>query len=476
MILVSALAAGAGACVRAEPELRLAVAEHVENQDLESGSTLVVRGEGFPVGAPVEVVFEGERRSYLHPGDLTASLPARAVAHDRVEVPLDAPAMTTLLGSGDDDARLAGTLEVRFQTTGAVVTTAPIAVELRARAFPRNERVAAEKRGRVTEALRSLGITLGDGLAVAALAPSLLRRGDLAEGDRLTALDGVPIASLDDAIPPPPVGFVRLAAATAEGQEHGARALLGVGWLVRVAAVFAALVGLMALLRRARPAAVRSLKHMSHAPPARPVLLATGATAIAFELLARFLRVRLDAPVVLALASMALFGPARRAIVLALAFGLATSAALVGGGVFRVDELHGALSPMALPATLLVLAVWGQRFGGALPTRAAHVSLLFVAIPLVHVFAPRVGVLPALGRALVATALVTLALPPLQRGAATLREGASSSTLFVAFVGALASLAAAIALGPFVGALTASASAVLLVVGTFVAGSSAHGV
>lgn len=474
MLLGSVLAAGALGCVRAEPELRLAVAEGVESADLESGSTLVVRGEGFPVGAPVEVTLSGERRSYVHPGDFAASLPARAAAHDRVEVPLDAPAMTTLLGAGDDDARLAVALEVRFHTTGAVVTTAPIPVELRARSFPRNERVAAEKRARVEEALRGAGLTLEGGLVVARVAPSILRRGDVAEGDRITAIDGLPVATLDDAIPPPPVGLMQIAATSPEGVEHGAKAFLGVQWVARMAACVGALLAVVALFRRVRPAASRAMPRMTSEPPARSALAATAGAALAFELLARFLRVRLDAPVVLAFASILLFGPARRSIVLALAFGLASSAALVAGGVFRVDELHGALSPMALPGLLLVLAVWGQRFGGGLPTRAAYLSLLFVLLPAVHVFAPRVGVLPAVGRSAVATALVVLALPSLQRGTAPLRDALSRSMLASSLAGAFVALACAIALGPLAGAVSASAACGLLVVGAVVIASAAR--
>jgi hypothetical protein len=474
MLLVSALATGALGCVRAEPELRLAVAEAVESGDLESGSTLVVRGEGFPVGAPAEVTLVCERRSYLHPGSLDVTLPARAVSHDRVEVALDAAAMTTLLGAGDDDARLAGSLEVRFHTTGAVVTTAPIVVQLRARAFPRNELVAAEKRARVEESLRAAGVTLGDGLVVVASKPTMLTRGDVREGDRLTALDGVPLATLDDAIPPRPVGVMHVATTSAEGAEHQAKAFLGVQWVVRMAACVAAVLAAVALLRRVRPVAARAMPRMTSEPPARSALVATASAALGFELLARFLRVRLDAPVVLVLASIVLFGPSRRALTLALAFGLAASAALVGGGVFRVDELHGALSPLALPGLLLVLAVWGQRFGGGMPTRAAYTGLLFALLPAVHVFAPRIGVLPSLGRAAVATALVILALPSLQRGAAPLRDSVSGASLALALGGSFAALAVSIAVGPLAGAITASVACALLVVGAAVGASAAR--
>ncbi len=460
--------------MHAEPELRLAVATAIESTDLESGSTLVVRGEGFPVGPPCEVTFTGERRSYLHPGELSVALPAKAVSHDRVEVALDGPTMTTLLGSGDDDARLDGTVEVRFHTTGALVTTTRLTVNLRARAFPRNERVAAEKRARVEESLRGAGLSLGEGLVIARASPSVVRRGDVAEGDRLTELDGIPLANLDDAIPPAAVGIVQIATSSADGSDHHAKAFLGLQWIARVAACVGALLALTALVRRVRPVAARALPRITREAPEPSAVVATAGAALAFELMARFLRVRLDAPVALALLAILLFGPARRAIVLALAFGLASSAALVCGGVFRVDELNGALSPLALPGLLLVVSIWGQRFGGSRPTRAAYVGLLFAILPAVHVFAPRVGVMASVGRSAVATALVVLALPALQRGMTPVREVDSPAILGLSLVGALSTLACAIALGPFAGAVAAGVACVAVLVGAVVVASSSR--
>jgi hypothetical protein len=183
---------------------------------------------------------------------------------------------------------------------------------------------------------------------------------------------------------------------------------------------------------------------------------------VAFELTARFVRTRLDLPVVLALVAIALFGPMRRSVLLAIAFALAASASLVSGGVFRVDELSGGLGPVALPGLTLVLAVWAQRFAGTHSTRAAHAALLFVTVPLVHVIAPRVGVLPGLGRAIAATTLATFALPSLQRVLAPLRESLGARTIGCSLVGALGALAAGIALGPAAGALAASTASALL--------------
>ncbi len=464
--LLLAAALGGAACVRTTPELRLAVAEAVESDDLESGSTLAVRGEGYPVGVPAEAVFVGVRRSFAHPGSVTLTLPARAVAHDRVEVPLDAATTTELLGAGDDDARLSGSLELRFQTRGAVVTTAPLAVDLRVRAFPRNARVAAEKRSRVRAALHAIGVELGDGLAVVKVAPSAFRRGDVAEGDRLAALDGLPLATDDDALPPAPVGVTRLEAVAEDGRVHHASGLLGAAWLGRVAGGVAIVIAVLALARRVS-AALAARRAPSRAsgwsvPPSRESVLATGAVAVAFELTARFVRTRLDLPVVLALVAIALFGPMRRSVLLAIAFALAASASLVSGGVFRVDELSGGLGPVALPGLTLVLAVWAQRFAGTHSTRAAHAALLFVTVPLVHVIAPRVGVLPGLGRAIAATTLATFALPSLQRVLAPLRESLGARTIGCSLVGALGALAAGIALGPAAGALAASTASALL--------------
>jgi hypothetical protein len=466
--LLLAAALGSAACVRTTPELRLAVAEEVDSTDLESGSTLAVRGDGYPVGVPAEAVFVGVRRSFLHPGAVTLTLPARAQAHDRVEIPLDAATTTDLLGAGDDDARLSGTLELRFQTRGAVVTTAPLPVDLRVRAFPRNARVAAEKRARVRAALHAIGVELGDGLAVTQVSPSVLRRGDVEVGDRLTALDGLSLAAEDDALPPTPVGITHLEAVAGDGRVHHASGLVGAAWLGRLAGGLAIAVAAFALLRRAaarisaRRGAAPAIASAWSVPPSRESLLATGAIAVAFELAARFVRARLDLPVVLALVAIALFGPARRSVLLALAFAFAASAALVVGGVFRIDELSGGLGPMALPCLVLVLAVWAQRFAGATSTRAAHAALLVVALPLVHVVAPRVGVLPGLGRAIAATTLATFALPSLQRMLAPLRDGLGACTIALTMVGALGALALGIALGPVAGVLAASATSALL--------------
>jgi hypothetical protein len=467
--LLAALGACAAiGCAKATPELRLGVAEGVESADLESGSTLVVRGEGFPVGVAAEAAFVGERRSFLHGGAVTVALPARAAAHDRVEIALDARAMTELLGEGDDDARLAGTLELRFQTSGAVVTTAPIDVALRVRSFPRNARVASEKRARVRESLRAIGIEVGDGLGVVSVTPSLFRRGDVGVGDRLTALDGVPLAADDDAIPPAPIGVVRLEAVSADGDPHRASGVLGAAWFARAASLVALVVATLALARRvASKVATHAGSPRAGAwsvPPSRASVGLTAGAALAFELAARFARVRLDLPVLLVLLAIVLFGPLRRAVLLAIAFGIAAAAALVGGGVFRVDELGGGLGPAALPGLALVLVVWAQRFGGALPTRSAHASLLFLAVPLVHVFAPRVGVAPAIGRAIAATTIATLALPALQRALAPLRDTLGPWSVALSLAGSLGALAAGVALGPAPAALAASGAAGLLFV------------
>jgi hypothetical protein len=466
------VAGGALGCARSTPELRLAVAESVESADLESGSTLAVRGEGFPVGVPAEAIIEGERRSFVHPGSLSITLPAKAVAHDRLEVALDASTTTALLGEGDDDARIAGTLALRFQSSGAVVTTAPVGVALRVRSFPRNARIAAEKRARAREALRSIGVEIGDGLTVVTVAPSVFRRGDVAVGDRLTSLDGISLASEDDVLPPEPLGPTRLEAVGAAGEVHRATGLLGATWLARAAALVALAFVALAFARHVsaaltdRVGAPRSDRSWS-IPPSRGSVMSTAAFALAFELSARLVRARVELPILLVLLAIALFGPLRRSVLLAVAFGLATSAALVDGGVFRVDELSGGLGATAVPGLAFALVVWSQRFGGGAATRSAHAALLFVALPLVHVVAPRVGVLPAVGRALAATALASAALPPLQHLLAPLRETVGPWSIALAIAGSLGALGAGVAFGPLPAAIAASGAGALLTLAAF---------
>ena len=468
-IVAVATALAVGGCSHTDPLLRLAVAESVESADLESGSTLVVRGSGFPIGAPVDVRFEGSRRSYVHPGALELALPAIARAHDRVEVPLDGPTTALLLGDGDDDARLSGEIELQFRTSGAIVATKPLAVDLRVRAFPRNARVAAEKRARVDEALAALGLHVNNQLLLDKVAPCILRRGDVAEGDRLASLDGLGLTGLDDALPPATLGFTSLETTSDEGLRHHARGFVGLGRLGMGALAVGALLAVLALVRRLRPIAVLPSAVSWSVPPSRASVVATGVAAASFELLTRFLRVRLDAPIVLTLLAIALFGPVRRSVLLALAMALATSAALVSGGVFRVDELHGALGSLALPSLAVVLFVWAQRFGGASPSRSATTALLFVTIPLLHVVAPRVGVVPALGRALAGATLAVVAAPALQRLLLPVREAVTNGHVAASLAGALAALAAAIVGGPTLGAVVGGAVATLLFAATSLA-------
>lgn len=461
-IVAVATALAVGGCSRTDPLLRLAVADSVESTDLESGSTLVVRGSGFPIGAPVDVLFEGSRRSYLHPGAVELTLPAMARAHDRVEVPLDGPTTALLLGDGDDDARLAGDIELQFRTSGAIVATKALGVDLRVRSFPRNARIAAEKRARVDDALGALGLHVTPQLVLDRVAPCILRRGDVSVGDRIASLDGVGLAALDDALPPATFGFTSIETTNEDGVVHRARGFVGLARLGGGVVGLAVALGLAALLRKLRPVAALPSAAAWSVPPSRASVMATGAAAVVFELMTRFLRVRLDAPIVLTLLAIAIFGPARRSVTLALAMALATSAALVSGGVFRVDELHGALGPLALPSLAVALFVWSQRFAGAWPSRSATTALLFVTIPLAHVAAPRVGVLPALGRALAAATLALVAAPALQRTLLPLREGATSGVVAGALVGALAALVAAIVGGPVAGAVAGCLVAIVL--------------
>ena len=467
-VLSIATALLVGACARTEPHLRLAVADGVESTDLESGSTLVVRGGGFPIGAPVELFFAGARRSFVHPGAFELTLPAHGVAHDRVEVPLDASTTALLLGEGDDDARLSGEIELQFRTAGAVVSTKPIDVELRVRSFPRNARVAAEKRTSVDESLDALGLHVGRSLAIDTVASCIFRRGNIMVGDRLTVLDGVALTVIDDAIPPPSFGFVDLESVSEDGTLHHARGFLGLRRMGMVVLVAALSFGIFQLVRRIRPAEILPSVAGFSVPPTRASLGATAAAAVIFELATRFLRVRLDAPIVLTLLSIALFGPQRRAVMMAIALSLATSAALVSGGVFRVDELHGALGPFALPSLALALYVWAQRFGGYSQSRSATTGLLFVALPLLHVVAPRVGVVPALGRALAATMLCAFSAPVLQRAMVPVRAGASGASVTGALIGSLVALAAAIVAGPVAGAATAFVVVVVAYAASFV--------
>lgn len=465
-----AVTLGAAGCGRTEPFLRLAVAENLETTDVESGSTLVVRGEGFPLGTPAELVFTGERRSYLHPGPIELRLPARAAAHDRVELPLDDVATCAILGEGDDDARLRGDLEVRFHTTGAVVVTKPVPVEFRMRAFPRNARVAAEKRARIAELLRSLGLQIAPDLTVEKRVSCTLCRGDVAGGDKLRSINGVPLQSLDDAMPPDGFAFAnltRVETVSADGVEHQLRGLTGLRYLLFGTLAAAVLLAFSLEIRRITRTSLPPTLTAHRAPPSREILLATGLGALGFELGLRALRLHVDAPTVLTLVAVALFGPSRRSLGLGLAMGLASSAALVSGGVFRMDELHGALGPMAMAGLGLSLCIWAQRFAGLAPSRTASMALLLVVLPALHVVAPRVGMTAACGRAVAATALAGVVSPILQRGLAPIREGLSGAALGAAIAAAASSLGAAIALGPVGGASVATVAAVGLACAAF---------
>jgi hypothetical protein len=117
---------------------------------------------------------------------------------------------------------------------------------------------------------------------------------------------------------------------------------------------------------------------------------------------------------------------------------------------------------LALPALVLARGGWALRFSGSMASRGAAASLLYVALPLVHVVAPRVGVLPSVGRALAATMLVVFGTAPLQSALLPLRNGASSGTLAAAFVASLLSLAAGIVGGPIAGASVSAACAAAL--------------
>ena len=241
-----------------------------------------------------------------------------------------------------------------------------------------------------------------------------------------------------------------------DGTVHHARGLVGLPWLGR-AAGFIALVALaVVVLRRAR----RSVSRLAGVDlPVRPnagILAFTAVFAAGGELVSGFLRVRGDAPLALGLVAILLFGPTRRSLILALSCGLALSAALVSGGVYRIDELHGPLAPAALPGLAAALFVWGQRFGGESSSRSAQAAFLLVGLPLVHVVAPQVGAWPSAGRALAAASLAILLGPPLQRRLGFVREGLEQSHVGVGFVGSLAALAAAVSLGSSVGAAAAS--------------------
>ncbi|MGF1466952.1 MAG: hypothetical protein ACFCGT_12545 [Sandaracinaceae bacterium] len=293
--------------------------DRVEPDRLVPGSTVRVRGEGFPAGRTVDVRLRGSLHSPGRPPrPIELGWQGVAVSSSRLDVALDADDLPDAGAEGT----LHGVVEVRVPSAGrrglVVGRSSPLRLDLSP--DPRHAlRPALARQRRGSRLVAALGVRVGEtrpgtpGLPIVAVeGGSAAAAGGLVAGDRVVEANGVRVADVGDLLPPPGADELALEALRpgAEGPvtlhvplpghadpvTRFARAFLA-GWTLIVLLLFAPTASALDLGRRVAPAAARTAPRRT-----LPLALAGLAFLVAGALLARALPVGAY-PLVLALAA-----------------------------------------------------------------------------------------------------------------------------------------------------------------------------
>ncbi|MEM9074001.1 MAG: PDZ domain-containing protein [Myxococcota bacterium] len=179
-----------GACAGETPA-DLLVLEEVSPSALEAGSTLRIRGRGFPPGRPGSVRLRG---SYVRPGQeptpVDVSLSALAVSHDAAEAVLDADAIHRLGGRGTLHGEIVLSFEAR--PSGNVAGHLPVDLDV----GPVGVAALRERARAAVSAPRAFGVTLADDPLVGSRVDQVAQgspadRAGVQGGDRIVEVSGV---------------------------------------------------------------------------------------------------------------------------------------------------------------------------------------------------------------------------------------------------------------------------------------------